>query len=141
MKVKIEFEVNADFNKVMKCIYDRVDCLYYELLDIDSNFKDIDIEIRTHDNKIVDGTPHINFHKPLPNDVVLDMLVSTMTDDTKKALRKILLNSLYGSTVSTSYGYLKCPMYHNGTCWGTRDKEKCTCGGFKSYCTHYPKGE
>lgn len=103
MKVKIEFEVNADFNKVMKCIYDRVDCLYYELLDIDSNFKDIAIEIRTHDNKIADGTPHINFHNSFE-------------------------------------GLLTCPMYHNGTCWGTKEREKCTCGGLKQFCTHYPKG-
>ena len=104
MKVKIEFEVNADFNKVMKVIYDRVDCLYYDLLDIDDNFKYIELNITTHRNEIAEGNPHINFH-------------------------------------NSFYGLLKCPMYHNGTCWGTRNREKCTCEGFKSFCTHYPKGE
>lgn len=140
MKVKIEFEVNAPTSKLLKCLYDWLDILHNDLINMDSNFKDIDVAIITHHNKIEDGVVHINFHKPLPNEVLLE-LVKSVTPDTKKAVEKIPLNSLYCSTASASYGYLKCPMYNNGTCWGTRDKEKCTCGGLKLFCTHYPKGE
>lgn len=119
MKVKIEFEVNADFNKAIKLIYDRVDCLYYELLDIDDNFKNISVEIRTHENKCMDEYPTLKLH-----------------------------NS--NSHIRHFYNFISkelnldeepCPMYHNGTCWGTKDKEKCTCHGVKQFCTHYPKGE
>ena len=140
MKVKIEFEVNAPISKLLKCLYDRLDILHNDLINMDSNFKDIDVAITTHENKIFKGNPHINFHKPLPTEVFLDVHESMIPEDTKKAVIKILLNSLCGSNASASYGKL-CPMYHNGTCWGTRDREKCTCGGLKEFCTHYPKGE
>ena len=140
MKVKIEFEVNAPTSKLLKCLYDRLDILHQDLTRMDSNFKDIELTITTHNNKIFKGNPHINFHKPLPPEVFLAVHESIIPEDTKKAVIKILLNSLYGSKASTSYGKL-CDMYHNGTCWGTRDREKCTCEGFKSFCTHYPKGE
>ena len=47
MKVKIEFEVNGAFDKTMRCIHSHVDTLYYELIDIDDNFNNISIEIKT----------------------------------------------------------------------------------------------
>ena len=28
-----------------------------------------------------------------------------------------------------------------GVCWGTREKDECTCGGDKSKCNFYPKEE
>lgn len=122
MKVKIEFEVNASTSKLLKCLYDRLDILHNDLINMDSNFKDIEVTITTHENKIFKDNPHINFHKPLHNEVVLELNEPI----------KLFLNSLYGK---------RCPMFHNGTCWGTRDREKCTCGGLKQFCTHYPKGE
>lgn len=51
-----------------------------------------------------------------------------------------MLSEMYTITKNEVYELLKCPMHHDGTCWGTRDKETCTCGGFKQFCTHYPKG-
>lgn len=51
MKAKIEFEVNAHFDEATKVIYESADTLYYRLLDIDYNFKDISIEIRTNDKE------------------------------------------------------------------------------------------
>ena len=139
MKVKIEFEVNAPTSKLLKCLYDRLDILHNDLINIDSNFKDIDVAITTHHNKMDDGNLHINFHNPLPKEAIIKVNESIISDDTKKTVIKILLNSLYGSTATASYGKL-CDMYHDGTCWGTREKEKCTCMGFKRFCTHYPKG-
>lgn len=120
MKVKIEFEVNAPTSKLLKCLYYRLDILHRDLINIDSNFKDIDVVITTHNNKMYAGTPHINFHKPLPKHYVL------------KVSELIKPVDLYGEF---------CQMFHNGTCWGTKDKEKCSCGGLKQFCTHYPKGE
>lgn len=120
MKVKIEFEVNAPTSKLLKCLYDRLDILHNDLINMDSNLKDIEVTIVNHRNEIYRGTPHINFHKQLPKELVLEVR------------KPIKLADLYDNL---------CPMYHNGTCWGTRDKEKCLCGGIKNYCTHYPKGD
>lgn len=111
MKVKIEFEVNAPTSKLLKCLYDRLDILHNDLINMDSNFKDIDVVITTHHNYY----------------------------DADRERTKLFLNSLYGKTASPMYGAL-CHMYHNGTCWGTRDREKCSCMGLKQFCTHYPKG-
>ena len=112
MKVKIEFEVNAPTSKLLKCLYDRLDILHNDLINMDSNFKDIDVAIITHHNNYGADRERI----------------------------KLFLNSFYGKTAMDVLGGF-CPMYHNGTCWGTKDKEKCTCGGIKSYCTYNPKGE
>lgn len=36
-----------------------------------------------------------------------------------------------------------CKCYHleygYGVCWGTREKDPCSCGGDKSICDHYPE--
>lgn len=120
MKVKIEFEVNAPTSKLLKCLYDRLDILYQDLTKMDSKFKDINLTVITHSNQIYEGTPHINFHKQLPKELVLEV---------SKPMKPF---DLYGEF---------CHMYHNGTCWGTRDREKCTCMGLKQFCTHYPKGD
>lgn len=118
MKVKIEFEVDAGFGEVTECIYERVERLYYNLLDIDPNFKDISIEIRTHHNKIAKDALLINFNKKLPEELVLEV---------SQLIKPV---DIYGEF---------CSMFHNGTCWGTREREKCTCGGLKKFCTYYPK--
>lgn len=34
----------------------------------------------------------------------------------------------------------KCGCYHHGYCWGTKELDKCDCGGRKSRCTFYKKG-
>lgn len=125
MKVKIEFEVNAPTNKLLKCLYNRLDILYYDLINMDSNFKDINLTVVTHSNQIHEGTPHINFHKKLPKELVLE--VSQPLKPFDLSLKPF---DLYGEF---------CSMYHDGTCWGTRDREKCACGGLKQFCTHYPK--
>lgn len=33
-----------------------------------------------------------------------------------------------------------CDCYHSGYCWGTKELDKCDCGGRKSRCTFYKKG-
>lgn len=38
---------------------------------------------------------------------------------------------------------MKCDCYHeydvmNGECWGTRERELCSCGGDTEYCNYYP---
>lgn len=119
MKVKIEFEVHAPTSKLLKCLYDRLDILHNDLINMDSNFKDIEVYFTTHDNKNAKGNPHINFHKSLPKELVLEV---------SQLIKPV---DLYGEF---------CRMFHNGTCWGTRDREKCDCGGLKKFCTHYPKG-
>ena len=34
----------------------------------------------------------------------------------------------------------KCICYRSGYCWGTKERDKCDCGGDKSRCTFYKKG-
>lgn len=34
----------------------------------------------------------------------------------------------------------KCDCYHSGYCWGTKELDKCDCGGRNSRCTFYKKG-
>lgn len=33
----------------------------------------------------------------------------------------------------------KCNYYHDGVCWGTREKDKCDCGGNILRCNFYPE--
>ena len=33
----------------------------------------------------------------------------------------------------------RCECYHYGTCWGTREREECTCGGDTTKCNFYPE--
>lgn len=120
MKVKIEFDVNAPTSKLLKCLYDRLDILHTDLIHMDSNFKDIYVEIITHRNECINGDVYLNFHNGLPKKYVLDEIKHIKSFD------------LYG-------GF--CDMFHDGTCWGTMVREKCACGGLKKFCTYYHKGE
>lgn len=118
MKVKIEFEVNTSTVNLLKCLYDRLDILRHDLTLMDSDFKDINVTVTTHSNQIYEGTPHINFHKPSTKNYRVEFPNPVEQVD------------LYGDF---------CTMFYQGTCWGTKEREKCSCGGLKRFCTHYPE--
>lgn len=33
----------------------------------------------------------------------------------------------------------KCSRYHKGECWGTKERDQCSCGGYTSKCDFYPE--
>lgn len=127
MKVKIEFEVNTSTTNLLKCLYDRLDILRHDLTLMDSEFKDIDITVITHSNQIVDDTQHITFHKP------------SHKEDVNIRVVKSFPNSFSGVLEPTVLYFQSCDMFYDGTCLGTKDREKCFCGGVKRFCTHYPE--
>ena len=123
---------------------------------MDSNFKDFSIEIKSHVNDIGDSESYVWYYGGNGSiggggNGSFGVGVGGGRNISKECERKYIHLNFHHTAIpivtTIDPDREECHLYDFGTCWGTKEKERCFCKGLKKFCTFFdgfrnnPKGE